>query len=170
MNGPSIRQLDTPAQLQTATDVTTAQGGRTRSWTTLTTLWLQFQPAAGMEISEPGLPPRRREAATAIARDNPALYRLMYDCSRNMESLPPEMHEKEHSAYAIVRNAMIEAGRASADNDIDVELATVAAWCVAHGIAEMGGFAQFAPLKQALGGELNFYRELLLRSGNFQPR
>jgi hypothetical protein len=65
---------------------------------------------------------------------------------------------------------MIEAGRASADNDIDVELATVAAWCVAHGIAEMGGFAQFAPLKQALGGELNFYRELLLRSGNFQPR
>ena len=75
MNGPSIRQLDTPAQLQTATDVTTAQGGRTRSWTTLTTLWLQFQPAAGMEISEPGLPPRRREAATAIARDNPALQR-----------------------------------------------------------------------------------------------
>ncbi len=109
-------------------------------------------------------------AYVLFARDNPALYRLMYDCSRNMESLPPEMHEKEHSAYAIVRNAMIEAGRASADNDIDVELATVAAWCVAHGIAEMGGFAQFAPLKQALGGELNFYRELLLRSGNFQPR
>lgn len=109
-------------------------------------------------------------AYVLFARDNPALYRLMYDCSRNMESLPPEMHENEHSAYALVRNAMIEAGRASADNDIDVELATVAAWCVAHGIAEMGGFAQFAPLKQALGGELNFYRELLLRSGNFQPR
>lgn len=109
-------------------------------------------------------------AYVLFARDNPALYRLMYDCSRNMEALPPEMHEAEHSAYAIVRKAMIEAGRASADNDIDVELATIAAWCAAHGIAEMGGFAQFAPLKQALGGELNFYRELLRRSGNFQAR
>ena len=109
-------------------------------------------------------------AYVLFARDNPALYRLMYDCSRNMEALPPEMHEKEHSAYAIVRNAMIEAGRASPDSEIDVELATIAAWCSAHGIAEMGGFAQFAPLKEALGGELNFYRELLRRTGNFQAR
>jgi len=105
-----------------------------------------------------------------FARDNPALYRLMYDCARNMEALPPDVHEKDHSAYAIVRDAMVAAGRAAPDNHIDIELATTAAWCAAHGVAEMGGFAQFGPLKEALGGELNFYRELLRRMGHFSSK
>ena len=109
-------------------------------------------------------------AYVLFARDNPALYRLMYDCARNMEALPPEVHEKEHSAYALVRNMMIEAGHATPGDDINIELATTAAWCAAHGIAEMEGFAQFEPLKQALGGEINFYREMLRRTGSFDIR
>ena len=109
-------------------------------------------------------------AYVLFARDNPALYRLMYDCARNMEALPPDVHEKEHSAYALVRSMMIEAGHAAPGNDIDIELATTAAWCAAHGIAEMGGFDQFEPLKKALGGEVNFYREMLRRTGSFVMR
>ena len=105
-----------------------------------------------------------------FARDNPALYRLMYDCARNMEALPPDVHEKDHSAYAIVRSAMIAAGLADPDDPVAIELATTAGWCAAHGVAERGGFAQFDPLKTAVGGELNFYRELLKRTGAFSAR
>jgi AcrR family transcriptional regulator len=109
-------------------------------------------------------------AYVLFARDNPALYRLMYDCTRNMEALPPDVHEKDHSAYAIVRAAIIAAGLAETDDPVGIELATTAAWCAAHGVAEMGGFAQFDPLKAAVGGELAFYRELLKRTGAFSAR
>lgn len=135
------------------------------------------QLGVAMEREVDGVGGSVQERITAIgiayilfARDNPALYRLMYDCARNMEALPPDVHEKEHSAYAMVRNAMVDAGRADEASPIDVELATTAAWCAAHGLAEMGGFAQFEPLKAAVGGELEFYRELLKRMGAFQVK
>ena len=35
----------------------------------------------------------------------------------------------------------------------ELELATIASWCAAHGLAEMASFKQFEPLKEAMGGE-----------------
>jgi hypothetical protein len=42
-----------------------------------------------------------------------------------------------------------------------MELATIASWCSAHGVAEMAGFKEFEPLKKALGGEEAFVRAVL---------
>ena len=39
-----------------------------------------------------------------------------------------------------------------------LELATTAAWCAAHGLAEMASFKQFDVLKTALGSEEAFLR------------
>ena len=50
----------------------------------------------------------------------------------------------------MVRDTMIEHG-ADPSQDGHLELATIAAWCGAHGLAEMAGFKQFDHLKDALG-------------------
>src|SRR5436190_7159493 len=73
-----------------------------------------------------------------FARDNPALYRVMYDTARDRESLPEDMSGDKDSAYCKVRDTLIDSGADSSD-EIDLELATVAAWCSAHGLAEMAG-------------------------------
>ncbi len=109
-------------------------------------------------------------AYVLYARSNPAIYRLMYDCSRDLEALPHQEHEKEMDGYELVRQCMIDVGRAAAGDEIGIELATIAAWCAAHGVAEMASFAQFEPLKVELGGEVNFYRELIKRVGAFSGR
>lgn len=72
---PLIGALRIPAQLQTATDSVTPFGGRTRLWTSVTTLWLALTPGRSFEVNEPGLPSRRRTRAAAIARDHPAAVR-----------------------------------------------------------------------------------------------
>ena len=72
---PLIGALRIPAQLQGPTDTVTPFGGRTTSWTPLTTLWLSLTPGRSFEVNEAGLPPRRRTRAAAIARDNPAAVR-----------------------------------------------------------------------------------------------
>ena len=72
---PRIGALQTPAQLQTATDTVTPFGGRTRVWSTVSVIWLALTPGRGIEVVEPGLPPRRRDRAAALARDNPAAVR-----------------------------------------------------------------------------------------------
>jgi hypothetical protein len=46
-------------------------------------------------------------------------------------------------------------------NELELKLATIAAWCAAHGVAEMVGFKEFGPLKQALGGEAALVRAIL---------
>ena len=51
--------------------------------------------------------------------------------------------------------------------EIDIELATIAAWCAVHGLAEMNTFRQFDPLKQGLGGEEGFLRAVLSHLGMF---
>ena len=50
--------------------------------------------------------PSIREAMSALgvayvcfARDNPALYRVMYDTARDKEALPEQMADREDSAY-----------------------------------------------------------------------
>lgn len=96
-------------------------------------------------------------AYVCFACNNPALYRVMYDAARNKEDLPEQMSNGEDSPYCKVRDTLLEAGASPADQ-IDLELATVAAWCAAHGLAEMSGFKQFEHLKDALGGDVGFFR------------
>ena len=101
-----------------------------------------------------------------FARDNPALYRVMYDRSRDKDSLPDQMGKDDDSAYCQVRNTIAEQGGGEV-SEIDLELATIAAWCAAHGLAEMLSFKQFDPLKEELGGEEAFLRAVLEHLGMF---
>jgi len=103
-------------------------------------------------------------AYVCFARDNPALYRVMYDRSRDKDALPEQM--KEEGAYCQVRNTIDERSGGTA-SPIDLELATIAAWCAGHGLAEMISFKQFAPLKEALGGEEAFLRGVFEHLGMF---
>lgn len=106
-------------------------------------------------------------AYVCFARDNPALYRVMYDAARDNEALPEEMvRENEDSPYCKVRDTMIELGADPAAGT-ELELATTAAWCAAHGLAEMAGFRQFDRLKEALGGEVPFLRAIFAHMGLF---
>lgn len=105
-------------------------------------------------------------AYVCFARENPALYRVMYDAARDKESLPEAMKDSEDSAYCKVRDTMVELGADPAATT-DLELATTAAWCAAHGLAEMAGFKQFDPLKEELGGEVPFLRAVFAHMGLF---
>ncbi|HEY3800730.1 MAG TPA: TetR family transcriptional regulator [Caulobacteraceae bacterium] len=99
-----------------------------------------------------------------FARENPALYRLMYDTTRDRTAMPQTAHEDE-SGYANVQQALVEAG-ANPDQQ-ELALATIALWCAAHGLAEMANFKEFAELKTAMGGEEPFLRAILRHYGVF---
>jgi AcrR family transcriptional regulator len=103
-------------------------------------------------------------AYVCFARENPALYRVMYDTARDKEALPDEMQHGESSAYCKVRDTLIAAG-ADPNDTHDIELATTAAWCSAHGLAEMAGFKQFDHIKEACGGEVPFLRAVFRHMG-----
>ena len=103
-------------------------------------------------------------AYVCFARQNPALYRVMYDTARDREDLPDKMRGDEDGAYCKVRDTLVEAGADPADT-LDIELATTAAWCSAHGLAEMAGFTQFDRLKVACGGEVAFFRAIFQHMG-----
>jgi AcrR family transcriptional regulator len=106
-------------------------------------------------------------AYVCFARENPALYRVMYDAARDKEALPIEMHDgKDDSAYCMVRDTMVELGSDPAQA-VDLELATIAAWCAGHGLAEMAGFKQFDQLKAELGGEKPFLEAVFNHLGLF---
>lgn len=105
-------------------------------------------------------------AYVCFARENPALYRVMYDAVRDKEALPEGMEGKDDSAYCMVRDTMVEHG-ADPAADTHLELATIAAWCGAHGLAEMAGFKQFEHLKDELGGERPFLEAVLNHMGLF---
>lgn len=99
-----------------------------------------------------------------FARDNPALYRVMYDTVRDREALPDDMHGDKDSAYCKVRDTIVDAGGDPSD-ELDLELATIASWCAAHGLAEMANFKQFAHLKEICGGEEPFFRAIFAHMG-----
>ena len=105
-------------------------------------------------------------AYVCFARDNPALYRVMYDAARDKEALPMQVQDDKDSAYCMVRDTMIEHG-ANPDDEVHLELASAAAWCGAHGLAEMAGFKQFDHLKDQLGGERQFLEAVLNHMGLF---
>lgn len=129
--------------------------------------------AAMMKARADAKTPRDRMTALGVgyvcfARDNPALYRVMYDRSRDKDALPDHMSKSPDSAYCQVRDTVLErAGADAQPTEIDLELATIAAWCAAHGLAEMSGFQQFAALKTALGGEEAFLRAVFEHLGMF---
>lgn len=100
-----------------------------------------------------------------FARENPALYRVMYDASRDKDGLPEHLHENEDSAYCQVRNTLAEEGIPL--DDMELELATTAAWAAAHGMAEMIAFRQFDSIKATLGGEDAFLRRVFEHLGIF---
>lgn len=109
-------------------------------------------------------------AYVLFARDHPALYRVMYDVSRDKAELPDDVQDNKDSAYCMVRDTMIEHG-ADPNDALHLELAGVAAWCGAHGLAEMAGFRQFDHLKEELGGERPFLEAVLNHMGLFpKPR
>jgi AcrR family transcriptional regulator len=103
-------------------------------------------------------------AYVCFARENPALYRVMYDTARDREDLPDQMQADKDGAYCKVRDTLIEAGADPVDT-LDLELATTAAWCSAHGLAEMAGFKQFEHLREACGGEVPFLRAIFEHMG-----
>ncbi len=106
-------------------------------------------------------------AYVCFAREHPALYRVMYDAARDKEALPIDTQDRdEESAYCMVRSTMVENG-ANAVADTDLELATIASWCAAHGLAEMAGFKQFGHMKDVLGGEREFIAAVLRHMGLF---
>jgi AcrR family transcriptional regulator len=108
-------------------------------------------------------------AYVCFARDNPALYRVMYDAARDKESLPMDVEDanpENGNAYCMVRDTFIENG-ADPNAETHLELATVAAWCGAHGLAEMAGFKQFEHLKTELGGERQFLDAVFNHMGLF---
>ena len=118
------------------------------------------------------VPPKERVAAIGLgyvefAKAHPAVYRVMYDCSRDSDAMPDKAHDAEDGAYSLLKRAMIDIGVASPDQETELELACIAAWCAAHGLAEMVGFKQFDSLKAAMGGEKAFLAGVLSHLGMF---
>jgi AcrR family transcriptional regulator len=110
--------------------------------------------------------PNARDAMTEIgvayvcfARENPAVYRIMYRSACDRGTMPDKAKEAD-SGWRHVGEAIVAAG-ADPNNAREMELATIASWCAAHGVAEMAGFKEFEPLKAALGGEEAFVRAVL---------
>lgn len=100
----------------------------------------------------------------AFARQNPALYRVMYDNMRDRTEMP-EHAKDEASGWTQVECAIIDAG--GNPDPSELQLATIAAWCAAHGLAEMASFREFDSLKESLGGEEAFIRAILDHLGVF---
>jgi hypothetical protein len=76
----------------------------------------------------------------------------------------PDHAKDADSGWSHVAEALVEAG--ADPNDMrEMQLAQIAAWCNAHGVAEMAGFKEFEPLKAALGGEEAFVRAILSHVG-----
>jgi AcrR family transcriptional regulator len=104
-------------------------------------------------------------AYVKFARENPALYRLMYDTTRDRTSMPDHAKEGD-SGYQQVQSALVDAGADPADLR-ELELATIASWCAVHGLAEMSNFKEFKELKAAMGGDEAFLRAILRHYGTF---
>jgi AcrR family transcriptional regulator len=102
-----------------------------------------------------------------FAREQPALYQVMYESMREGETVPlSERLRTEGTVYDRLRQAL---AAAPGQSELDVGLSMVAAWCAAHGLSEMAGFKTFEPLKRRLGGELPFLDAVLRHMGLYRP-
>lgn len=106
-------------------------------------------------------------AYVEFAKSHPAVYRVMYDCSRDSDAMPGKAHESKEGAFSLLKKTMIDLGVASPEQETDLELACIAAWCTAHGLAEMVGFRQFDALKSEIGGEKAFMAGVLSHLDTF---
>jgi len=98
-------------------------------------------------------------AYVEFAQAHPALYRVMYDRARDGEGLLDD-EDEPGGAYRLVKDTLAQAA-GEALNPLDLELTAIAAWCAAHGLAEMSKFEKFKPLRDRLGGERAFVRAVL---------
>ncbi len=105
-------------------------------------------------------------AYVQFAKMNPAIYRVMFDCSQSHESMPEKL--RDEGAYRLVCDTLVESGIDPMD-EVRLELAAVAIWCAAHGVAEMVGFKEFAPLQAHLGGEAAFLQAIFSQLDLFRP-
>ena len=96
-------------------------------------------------------------AYVRFARENLALYQLMYARIRGQDSLP---HGKGGEAYDLIKK-QVRQHIGQAASGLDLELATFAFWCLSHGLAEMRGFPRLVDLKSQIGGEDAFVRAVL---------
>jgi len=106
-------------------------------------------------------------AYVRFSRMNPAIYRVMFACSQNNETMPEKL--RDEGAYRLVCDTLIESGL-DPEDETGLELAAIAVWCAAHGVAEMVGFKEFAPLQAQLGGEEAFLRAVFSQLDLFRPR
>ena len=86
-----------------------------------------------------------------FAQAHPATYEVMYGCARRADTMPAH-DDDDPGGFTLVKDAISDAAGGQL-SDIDLNLAAIAAWCAVHGLAEMRGFAEFEPLKEAMGGE-----------------
>ena len=98
-------------------------------------------------------------AYVCFARRNPALYRLMYDTACEVMDMPAHAKD-ESSGWSQVSAALVAVG-VDPNNTRELKLATIAAWCAAHGVAEMVGFKEFEGIKAEVGGEEALIRGIL---------
>ncbi len=105
-------------------------------------------------------------AYVVYARENPARYRVMWDCSRDKSKMPEESRSPDDpTAYDLVRRELVASGAVAQGDTLGLELAAGAMWCAVHGLAEMADFDHFKPLVEAVGGEVAFYRATLEHLG-----
>lgn len=104
-------------------------------------------------------------AYVMFARQNPALYRTMYDAAGDRAEMPDHAKDSD-SGWRHVTEALIANG-ADPDDEHELLMATIAAWCSVHGVAEMAGFKEFEPIKEAMGGEEPFVRAILRHFGAY---
>lgn len=91
--------------------------------------------------------------------NNPALYRLMFETIRVLETapLPVDVHE---SIPGILVNAFAEAMPADTPA-IDRRLAGIAGWAALRGLTDIVRYRPLDPLKTELGGDDGFVRAVL---------
>jgi hypothetical protein len=80
--------------------------------------------------------------------------------------MPEHAKDDQDGGYNQVQCALIEAG-ADPSDERELQLATIASWCAAHGLAEMCNFKEFKALKDAMGGDEAFLRGVLRHIGAF---
>jgi AcrR family transcriptional regulator len=106
-------------------------------------------------------------AYVRFAHQNPALYRVMYDCARSSENMPHGHDGEGDDGFKLLKDKINKSAGGNLEQ-IDLELAAIASWCAVHGLAEISTFQQFQPLKEALGGEDAFVRAVLDHLGMFK--
>ena len=131
--------------------------------------WRELNTAIGKARSDAADPRHALSnigvAYVVFATAHPALYRIMYDSACDKADMPQAKGDEE-TGWGHVRAALIEAG-ADPTDERGLQVATIAAWCAAHGVAEMVGFKEFEPLKKAYGGDVPFIRAVLGHVGLF---